>query len=118
NVEGYITASSSNGALDIQRTTGIKDLKTTNGKIEAQILDIKDDVDIMCTNGAIIIYIDPSLDAEIEVETTNGYISMNEVELVVTRLESTHVEGVIGEGGNKIDIRTTNGYVNLNKLIV
>ena len=118
NVEGYITARSSNGALDIQRTTGINDLKTTNGKIEAQILDIKNDVDIRCTNGAVIIHIDPSLDAEIEVETTNGQISMNEVELVVTKLESTHIEGILGEGGSKISIKTTNGNVNLNKLVV
>lgn len=118
NVEGYITASSSNGALDIQRTTGIGDLSTTNGKIEAHVLDIREDIDIRCTNGGITVYIDPSLDANIEMETTNGHISMNEIELVVTRLESTHVEGVIGEGGNTIDIRTTNGNVNLNKLVV
>lgn len=117
NVEGYVAAISSNGALDIQRTTGISDLKTTNGKIEAHVLDIREDVDIRCTNGGITIYIDPSLDADVEMKTTNGHISMNEVELVVTRLESTHVEGVIGEGGNKIDIRTTNGNVNLNRLV-
>ncbi|MEL4304552.1 DUF4097 family beta strand repeat-containing protein [Methanococcoides sp. LMO-2] len=117
NIEGYVAATSSNGELDIRRTTGISDLKTTNGKIEAHILDIKEDVDVRCTNGGIILYIDPSLDADIEMETTNGHISMNEVELVVTRLESTHVEGTIGEGGNKIDIRTTNGNVNLNKLV-
>ncbi|WP_440951911.1 DUF4097 family beta strand repeat-containing protein [Methanococcoides sp. FTZ1] len=117
NVEGYVAATSSNGALDIRRTTGIVDLKTTNGKIEAHILDIKEDIDIRCTNGGITLHIDPSLDADIEMEATNGHISMNEVELVVTRLESTHVEGTIGEGGNKIDIRTTNGNVNLNRLI-
>ncbi|WP_167880925.1 DUF4097 family beta strand repeat-containing protein [Methanococcoides sp. AM1] len=118
NVKGYITAISSNGALDIQRTTGIGDLQTTNGRIEAHILDIRDDVDIRCTNGAIILFIDPSLDADIEMETTNGHISISEVELVATNLESTHVEGVIGEGGNKMHIRTTNGNVNLNKLVV
>ncbi|SET01650.1 Putative adhesin [Methanococcoides vulcani] len=118
NVDGYIKARSSNGALDIRGTTGIDDLKTTNGKIEAQIFDIKDDVEIRCTNGAITIYIDPSLNAEIKMETTNGYISVNEVELVVTKMETTQVEGILGEGGNNIDIRTTNGYVNLNKLVV
>jgi DUF4097 and DUF4098 domain-containing protein YvlB len=118
NVDGYVKASTTNGAIDIRGTTGIDDLETTNGKIDAQIFDFKDDVDIKCTNGGITLSIDPSLNADIEAKTTNGDISVNDIALVLTGIERTHMEAILGNGGNKIYIKTTNGNVNLNELVV
>ncbi|NPE29863.1 DUF4097 family beta strand repeat protein [Methanococcoides sp. SA1] len=118
NVDGYIKASTTNGAIDIRETTGIDDLETTNGKIDAQIFDLKDDVDIKCTNGGITLYINPLLNADIEAKTTNGDISVDDIALVLTGIEKTHMEAILGNGGNKIYITTTNGNVNLNELVV
>ena len=116
-VDGYVKASTSNGGIDIKGTTGIDDLETSNGAINAEIFDFQKDVDIKTSNGGITVYINPSLDADIEMGTSNGKISVNDVTLALTSSEENYMKGTLGEGGDKLSIKTTNGNVNLNKLV-
>ena len=115
-VDGYITATTSNGKIDVKKTTGIMDLESSNGGIYAEVYDFKKDISISTSNGRIDVYINPLLNADIEMTTSNGQISISGISLNVTYSEEKHIIGKLGEGGNKIDIQTSNGDIYLRKL--
>ena len=115
-VSGYVSATTSNGKIDVKKTTGIKDLKTANLGINAEVYDFKDNVSISTSNGGITVYINTSLNANIEMTTSNGQISIKDVTLNIQSSEDKHIEGLLGEGGNLLDIQTSNGNINLYKL--
>jgi len=115
-VDGYITATTSNGRIDVKKTTGIMDLESSNGGIYAEIYDFKEDISISTSNGRIEVYINPLLNADIEMTTSNGQVSLSGISLNVSYSEDKHIVGNLGEGGNKIDIQTSNGDIYLRKL--
>lgn len=115
-VNGYVSASSSNGDIEIKDTTGIAGLDTSNGNIYAEIFNFKENISLDTSNGGISVYIDPLLNADIEMKTSNGDISISGVQLVITISEKDYKVGRLGEGGNKLDINTSNGSINLYKL--
>jgi len=115
-VEGYIKATTTNGRIDVKGTTGIDDLKTTNGRITAEIFDIQDDVDIQTTNGRITLFIKPTLNASIQIATTNGEITIEGDFITITESSSKSYKGIIGSGGNFINVVTTNGAINIDEL--
>jgi len=116
NIEGYISAATSNGDIEVKDTTGIKDLKTSNGRIYAEIFDFIHDITVSTSNDGIDLYINPMLNAYIEMTTSNGQISLSGISLNVTNSEDNHIFGKLGEGGNRIDIQTSNGDIYLQKL--
>ncbi|UUX92123.1 DUF4097 domain-containing protein [Methanoplanus endosymbiosus] len=118
NINGYVSAQADNGGINIRKTTGINDLEIVNGDIVTDIFDIKDDVTIKGVNGDITAFINPSLNAAIDIETAYGIVSANDIQLTLTGSEETHITGVLGNGGNKLTIGNTNGDVNLKKLSV
>lgn len=115
-VDGYVSASSSNGDIEIKDTTGIADLDTSNGNIYAEIFSFKGNISLDTSNGGISVYINPLLNADIEMKTSNGDISIIGVQLDITISEEDHKVGKLGEGGNKLDINTSNGNIKLYKL--
>jgi DUF4097 and DUF4098 domain-containing protein YvlB len=116
NVDGYVKARTSNGRIEIQGTTGIRELETSNGKIYAEIFTIQDNLDIRTSNGRIIVYINPLLNTNISMETSNGQISIRGLSLNLTISEDKYKLGKLGEGGNLIFIQTTNGDIDIHKL--
>lgn len=115
-IKGYISATTSIGRIDVKDTTGIKDLKSSNGRIYAEIFDFKDDISISTSNGGIDVYINSLLNADIEMTTSNGQISIIGITLNITNSEDKHIVGKLVDGGNKIDIHTSNGNIYLRKL--
>jgi hypothetical protein len=115
-IDGYVKASTSNGNIDIEDTTGIGDLETSNGRINTEIYDFKENITISSSNGKITVYINSDLNADIEMITSNGEISISGISLELTKSEEKHIEGKLGDGGNKILIQTSNGDIVLNKL--
>jgi len=115
-IDGYISATTSNGRIEVKDTTGINNLKSSNGRIYAEIFDFKDDITISTSNGGIDIYINQLLNADIEMTTSNGQISISGITLNITNSEDKHIVGKLGDGGNKIDIHTSNGNIYLRKL--
>lgn len=116
-VEGYVSAQTSNGQIQIKRTTGIGNLRTSNGPIIAEVADFKQDIDIETSNGAVTISLNPSLNASIEMMTSNSQITMEGITLNIELLETNHVIGSLGSNGHQIDIRTSNGKIKLLKLL-
>ena len=116
NVDGYVSATTSNGRIEVKGTTGIKDLTSSNLGIYAEVYDFQENISISTSNGGITVYINPSLNADISMTTSNGQISINGVTLNLTISEEKHKTGELGDGGNTLDIHTSNGNINLRKL--
>jgi DUF4097 and DUF4098 domain-containing protein YvlB len=91
-------------------------LKSSNLGIYAEVYDFKENISISTSNGKITIYLNPSLNADIEMTTSNGRISISDLSLDLTISEEKHKSGKLGDGGNNIVITTSNGDINLYKL--
>jgi hypothetical protein len=115
-VDGYISASTSNGRIEVEGTTGVKNLISSNSGIEVEILDFNEDISISTSNGGISVYINPVLDAFMDMTTSNGWISISDISLNLTISEEKHMAGELGVGGNMIDIHTSNGNIYLGRL--
>jgi DUF4097 and DUF4098 domain-containing protein YvlB len=116
-VDGYIKAITSNGKIDIEDTTGIMDLKSSNSGIEAEIFDFKEDIEISTSNGGITLYINPSLNANLDISTSNGIITIDDdLNIVLSVSDDKQKEGQLGDGGNEIYISTSNGNIKIYKL--
>jgi hypothetical protein len=118
NVDGYVAATTSNGRVEVKGTTGIKDLHSSNGEINAEIYDFQENIVISTSNGRITVYINPSLNADIKMETSNGHITISDITLNLTTNEEKLKEGTLGDGGNEIFIQTSNGNIQLYELKV
>lgn len=115
-VDGYVSAETSNGRIEISGTTGIQDIRTSNGAITVEVADFQQNVRIDTSNAAITVYLNPSLNATIEMTTSNSKISITGITLDASVLEDTHVLGTLGTDGHRLDIRTSNAKIQLLKL--
>jgi hypothetical protein len=117
NAKGFVTATTTNGKI-IVKSEGIKELRTTNGNIEADIKKAKEeDTDISTTNGSITIGLPGSLNSVLELSTTNGRIDLDDITLeVISQHKNKYIKGNIGKGGPKINASTTNGSISIRKL--
>lgn len=117
-VDGYVSASTSNGQIEVETTTGVRDLSSSNGGITAQIYDFQKDIKISTSNGAIMVYLNPELHADIELTTSNGQVTISGLTVNLTTSQDKYKAGIIGDGGNLIDIETSNGNIQLLQLDV
>ena len=119
NVSGFVTASSSNGRIKIENTDGVFDLTTSNLGIDAEIYDIIKDIEISTSNGVIELYINPSLNANLDIKTSNGFITIDDsLDLIFSLSDDKHKQAIIGDGGNIIFIHTSNGNIRIYELDV
>jgi len=116
-VDGYVSAETSNGRIDIKKTTGLRNIHTSNGAITVEVADFRDNISIDTSNGPVTVSINPSLNATIDMTTSNGQITFEGISLNVQLLEQSHVMGSLGSDGRKIDIHTSNGKIQLLKLL-
>ncbi len=116
NVDGVVSATTSNGHIEILNTTGVSDIRTSNAAITAEVQSIPDDVSIETSNGAVTVYVNPLLNATLEMTTSNAKVKLQDLTLNISLLEDTHVIGTLGVDGQKIDIHTSNANIYLNKL--
>jgi len=119
-VDGYVAAKTANGPITIRDTTGVSDIVTLNGVIDVEVYDFKEDIEISTINGVMDIFINPELDANLEIESKSiaGIFSLNDMTplLDVTRFDSRHIEATLNEGGNKIYMTITSGFIDLHRL--
>jgi len=118
NVDGYVSAETSNGHIEVKGTAGIKDIHTSNGAIAVEIADFYDNVSIDTSNAGITVYLNPSLNATIDIRTSNSKINVEGISLNVELLEDTHVFGYLGSNGHRLDIHTSNANIHLMKLTI
>ena len=93
NVKGFVTAGTTNGKIRV-KSEGIKELITTNGSIEADIKKINEDAEISTTIGSIKLAVPSSLNAVLELSTSNGGINLEDITLEsVSQHEKNYIEG-------------------------
>jgi len=108
----------SNGHIEVKGTAGIKDIHTSNGAITVEVADFHDNVTIDTSNAGITVYLNPSLNATIDMRTSNSKINVEGISLNMELLEDTHVLGSLGSNGHRLDIRTSNANIQLINLII
>ncbi len=115
-VNGIVSATTSNGHIEIQNTTGISDIRTSNAAVTAEIQSIQDDISIETSNGAVTVYLNPLMNATLEMTTSNAKVKLQDISLNISLSEDTHVIGTLGNNNRKIDIHTSNANIYLNRL--
>lgn len=116
NVRGQVSASSSNGDLLISGAEGLGALRTSNGNIEAELQDIRENIEIRTSNGSISLLVNSDLALDFEAATSNGEISFSNLNIQTTLLEQTALIGIMNGGGRKVSLATSNGSIDLTRL--
>jgi len=118
NVKGIVEATTTNGGIEIKGTTGIGNIVSTNGGISAELFDIKEDIDIENNNGGVTLFINPLINASLQISTTNGGITVEGEFITETESTFNSYSGILGSGGFSINIITTNGGIKIEELEV
>lgn len=116
-VKGLVTAKSTNGSIKV-KSENIQELKTTNGSIDAEFKETKEEkIEFRTTNGSITLHLPPSLNAVLELQTTNGGVDLGNIDLeIISQKKNKYIKGKTGKGGTEISARTTNGKIKVSKL--
>jgi DUF4097 and DUF4098 domain-containing protein YvlB len=115
-VDGSVDAKTTNGGITIEDVTNVRGAETSNGRIIIEIPSLSSNVEIKTTNGPITAYVSEDLDADLSMSTTNGVITIHDVQLDLESSSATSVEGIMGDGDYDLTITTTNGNIDLYKL--
>jgi DUF4097 and DUF4098 domain-containing protein YvlB len=118
-VNGYVTAKTSNGPIDITGAAGIAIAETSNNRVKAEIASTgPGGTTLKTANGSIEVSVSPALNADVEMKTTSGQISIISApsSLRIVRADPTYFQGVLGAGGPKIYVETTNSSIDFYKL--
>jgi hypothetical protein len=117
NVDGFVAAYTTNGYIKV-KSDKIKELRTTNGAIEAEFKEMKEGgVELRTTNGSITIALPASLNTILELRTTNGGIDGSDIDMeIISKDKNKYLKGKMGKGGEKINASTTNGGIKLRRI--
>lgn len=112
NVDGRITAASTNGPIVGRGLSGTVDASTVNGGIEIGIQALKGDSKIVTVNGPATLILAPDVNAELDAAAVNGGVTTQEgLALNVSDRTNRRVIGRLNKGGPRISVQTTNGGV-------
>ncbi len=113
NVNGMVTAGSSNGDITVKGARSLGSLESSNGNITADLNFLHENVNIQTSNGSINLAILPTLEMTIDASTSNGKISVTNLNLDLTVHENTRLSGTLNGGGNTVQLETSNGSIEL-----
>ncbi len=110
-VSGYVNVSVENGRIWIRGAEGVRNVVSTYGTIDVDIQNFKEDISIQSVNSEVVVYINPALNADLNMITQNGKVVIQDLELDLTKDKEEWKMGSLGEGGNLISIKTVNDDV-------
>src|SRR5690348_12872171 len=104
------------GSVDATAVTG-RDVKfdTGSGDVTAALVTSPDILDIDTGSGAVTLTLPAAYGAHVLIDTGSGGIDLGGIPVQVTKLESDHIEGTIGDGKGRLHIDTGSGGVKLRK---
>jgi hypothetical protein len=112
NVQGRITAVSTNGPVVGRGLSGSVDASTVNGGIEIGLTTLDADSKITTVNGPATLIVGAGVGAELEAEAVNGgVVTQDGLPLTESDRTPRRVAGRINKGGPRIIVQTTNGGV-------
>jgi lia operon protein LiaG len=92
-------------------------LDTGSGDVKLGLLTRFQSLDVDTGSGEVTIRVPADFGAEVDIETGSGDIDLGGVAVTVTRLESDHIMGKIGDGNGRMKIETGSGGVRLVKAL-
>ncbi len=112
-----VDAATTNGDVKVRTSGGVVNANTTNGSVTASLgsLSGSEPMRFTTTNGSVTVFAPPSLNADIEMSTTNGGLSTDFPLTVSGRFMRNSVRGTLGSGGRQIVVRSTNGNIALKR---
>lgn len=113
--DGKLEANTSNGGIDLRNVKRITEASTSNGSVTVELLNLESDIDLSSSNGTIYIYLADGLSAGVELETSNGKIYYEGINVDIKESSKNYLRGTIGGGGHKIYAETSNGSIYLKK---
>jgi DUF4097 and DUF4098 domain-containing protein YvlB len=104
-----------NGAVEVRYMSILHRAETVNGAVKVEISALDGDVNIESVNGKLDVFIIPTLDAILEIDTVNGDVALNDLPLYQT--QSNPIIGTLGDGSiDIIYITTVNSDIDLHAL--
>lgn len=114
---GRVDVAAQNGGLTIRNTGGNVRGRTTNGGISVSLTGTRLDgrgVDLETTNGSITLTLPEPFDAELEASTVNGSVDVDYPITMQGRI-GRNIRATLGRGGAPVWLRTTNGGVRIRR---
>jgi hypothetical protein len=112
NVQGQITAVSTNGPIVGRGLSGSVDASTVNGGIEIGLEGLDADSKITTVNGPATLIVADGVGAELVAEAVNGgVVTQDGLSLTESDRTPRRVAGRLNQGGPRITVQTTNGGV-------
>jgi DUF4097 and DUF4098 domain-containing protein YvlB len=113
-VDAGVDCKTTNGRIRISDVTGPVHAESTNGTVEAEVLELREEVELATTNGALRLRLPDGAGAELDARTTNGNIRLDaESDLEPEGARKNRLRGELGGGGPSVRLRTTNGSITI-----
>jgi hypothetical protein len=114
NVDGYLSLSSSLGTILASNITGLDAITTDLGAIKADLLGIRDDVEIVTELRDVTIGVADDLNLDILAET-EGSVDSN-LPVTDSRTADSHFTGRLNDGGHQLRAFSDLGDVSLRSI--
>jgi len=112
-VNGTVTAETSNGRISVDDTKIVRKLTTSNGGITAVFHNLSSSGTVIKTSNSYVnVRIPDDMDANLDVETSNGDIK-TQITIAISSNSGDELTGTLGKGGPRLSIKTSNGDVEL-----
>ena len=123
-VNGSVTASGTEGSLELQTVNGsvtVDDAigsvvaSTVNGSVNAAVLDLASaaELDLKTVNGSIRASVPAEINAQLEASTVNGKVQSELPLQIVGRINPRSIRATLGRGGMPLKLQTVNGSVTI-----
>lgn len=106
-----VDARTTNGGITVDGASGPVNLSTTNGSIRARVVGAVRETAISTTNGGIRLAVPGEANAELDIATRNGRITVEGLDVRNPRATRNNLHGILGVGGSTVKLRTVNGSV-------
>ena len=114
-VEGTLELSTTNGAISLEQVAGAVRGRTTNGGLDVRLVGDRwngSGLDLQTTNGGVTLTLPEDYSARLETQTVNGGMQIDFPVTVQGRIGRS-ISTQLGAGGPLIKVRTSNGGVTI-----
>lgn len=110
-------AATTNGDVTVRTRGVVRNATTTNGSVTARLGSTAGDepMRFSTTNGSVTVYAPASLEADLDMATTNGGVSTEFPVTISGRVARNALRATLNGGGRQIVVRSTNGDVALKR---
>jgi DUF4097 and DUF4098 domain-containing protein YvlB len=114
-VSGDIRTNLVNGSTKVHDLAGRGEFSAVNGAIHAVYTSLSSvsDIRLKSVNGAVVLGLPSSPNADVSVSTVNGGISTDFPLVVQGKFMGKRLDGKLGNGGTRIEISNVNGSVHI-----